>query len=160
MHPPIYTIGHGTRSLPVFLDLLEKCPVDFLIDVRSVPFSAYNPQYNRSTLSEALKTRNIQYLYMGNSLGGRPSDPTCYRDGRIDYDLVQEKDFFIAGLQRLITAHEKQVRLALMCSESQPQHCHRSRLIGRALAQRNIPVRHIDEKGQLRDQAIVHPSLF
>lgn len=149
----LHTIGHGTRPLPIFLDLLEKYSISWIVDVRSIPWSAYNPQYRKDNLIHALHTRAIHYIYLGNALGGRPSDPSCYGpDGRIDYTVLQAKPFFQAGLDRIILAWQKNISIALLCSESKPQNCHRSRLIGRILAQRNIPLQHIDENGHLRDQ--------
>ena len=93
---------------------------------------------------------------MGDSIGGRPTDPTCYdTEGKVDYELVKEKDFFIQGIQRLITAYEKKINVVLLCSESKPIECHRSKLIGRVLAKKNIILQHIDEKGTLKDQITI-----
>jgi uncharacterized protein (DUF488 family) len=160
MSSSLFTIGHGTRPLSTFLDLLEKFHIDFLIDVRSIPWSAFNPQYRQTTLAHALQQRNIRYVYMGDALGGRPTDPSCYSGGKVNYEALQQKDFFLQGIERLKAAHEKDVRAALLCSESNPAKCHRSRLIGRFLHQQNIPLQHIDENGTLCEQAILIPALF
>ena len=157
----LLTIGHGTRPLPTFLTLLNQYSVDFLVDVRSIPWSAFNPQYRQPALKKALEEKNIRYIYMGDVLGGRPTDRTCYSpEGRVDYGLLQSKPFFRSGLQRLITAYEKKCRVALLCSESNPDKCHRSKLIGRALLEYQIPLQHIDENGLLRTQKIPEAILF
>lgn len=157
---PIYTIGHGSRKAEVFAGLLQEAGIAYLIDVRSQPYSRHHPQFNRYTLKAFLKDYGITYVYMGDSLGGRPTDEGCYNaEGRVDYSLVRRQDFFRAGIARLRTAYEKGIRLALMCSESDPCRCHRSRLIGMALQEETIPILHIDEKGRLKDQATVMHSL-
>jgi uncharacterized protein (DUF488 family) len=86
---------------------------------------------------------------MGDTLGGQPKDPACHADGKVDYDKVRAQPFFQAGLERLRRAFAQQRRVALMCSEGRPEQCHRSKLIGEALAAQGIPVYHIDEDGRL-----------
>lgn len=150
---PLYSIGHGRRSKEEFLALLKKYAIDFLIDVRSVPYSRFNPQYNQKALKSYLEENNIRYVFMGDELGGRPKDPLCYgNDGHIHYNSVMQMDFFKEGILRLKAAYDKNVRAAIMCSESKPEMCHRSRLIGNALLAGNIPLLHIDEKGELKTQ--------
>ena len=159
----IFTIGHGTRPLSTFLELLEQYSIEFVIDVRSIPYSTFNPQYRQPELVTAVRAAGFRYIYMGNSLGGRPTDPGCYNtNGKLDYDLVRIQPFFLEGLERIVTAHEKGIRVALLCSESKPANCHRSKLIGKALQQRGIPVQHIDEEGTLVHQALlsVNPALL
>ena len=96
---------------------------------------------------------------MGDTLGGQPRDPDCYTDGKVDYEKVRRQPFFQSGLERLRKAHERRLRAALMCSEGRPEQCHRSKMIGEALAAAGIPVRHIDEDGQLLTQAQVMDRL-
>jgi len=150
---PIFTIGHGTRPINELLDLLKKYGIDYLADVRTQPYSKFNPQYNRESLHCSLNQQNIKYIYLGDALGGRPQDPSCHDSmGRVDYNLVRQQDFFKNGIERLRSAHEKQLKVALLCSERKPELCHRSKLIGRTLQDENIPVRHIDEQGELKTQ--------
>jgi uncharacterized protein (DUF488 family) len=159
----IFTIGHGTRPLSTFLELLEQYSIEFVIDVRSIPYSTFNPQYRQPELVTAVRAAGFRYIFMGNSLGGRPTDPGCYNtNGKLDYDLVRIQPFFLEGLERIVTAHEKGIRVALLCSESKPANCHRSKLIGKSLQQRGIPVQHIDEEGTLVHQALlsVNPALL
>ena len=153
---PLYTIGHGTRKSEDFLSLLKQFNIEYLIDVRSIPHSRFNPQYNQKTLKVFLEKNEIRYVFMGDTLGGRPKDPSCYDgDGKVNYDLLKTKDFFHEGIERLKTAYEKDLTVAIMCSESKPQECHRSKLIGSVLDADNIIVSHIDEIGTLKDQASV-----
>ncbi len=153
---PLYSIGHGTRPLEVFVGLLKEHGIEYLIDVRTRPYSRFNPQYNRKAMEHSMGAVGIRYVFMGDTLGGRPEDSTCYTpDGRADYAVMRTKDFFLAGMERLMKAHQMDRAVAMMCSESKPSECHRTRLIGQALAQVAVPVMHIDERGRLQSQAHV-----
>lgn len=150
---PLYTIGHGRRKAEQLLELLHRYQIQYLIDVRSQPYSRFNPQFNRQALAAFLKANEIQYVFMGDLLGGRPKDVLCYEvDGRINYGIVSTRDFFRKGLERLITAYEKDLSVAIMCSESKPGDCHRTHLISKALLGQSITVSHIDEEGNLKSQ--------
>ncbi len=156
---PIYTIGHGTRKSSELLDLLKKFAIDFLLDIRSRPYSKFNPQFNREELAASLELHGIKYVYMGDTLGGRPSDPSCYKvNGKVDYEILRQKNAFRIGIERVKTAYEKDLKVALMCSELRPGQCHRSKLIGSVLHQEKISIRHIDEKGEARDQEQISRS--
>lgn len=157
---PLYTIGHGTRKSEIFLDLLKQFGIEYLIDVRSIPHSRFNPQYNKKILKAFLEQNGIRYVFMGDALGGRPKDPSCYdADGKVNYDKIKTKDFFHEGIERLKTAYQKNLTVAIMCSESKPQECHRSKLIGDVLDSDNIFISHIDETGQLKDHSTVINSI-
>ena len=157
--PPIYTIGYGARSLDEFLAVLHAHRIEYLIDVRSAPYSRYKPEFSKELLEAALKAHGVRYLYLGDSLGGRPHDPTCYVDGKVDYSRVGDKPFYQAGIARLQAAFAQGRRVALMCSEGKPEECHRSKLIGATLAGLGVPVAHIDESGALCTQAQVQERL-
>jgi uncharacterized protein (DUF488 family) len=144
--PAILTVGHSTRGLDEFLHLLTSHKVKLIVDVRTVPRSRHNPQFNRETLPEALKSAGVSYLHLPG-LGGlrhakKDSPNTGWRNesfrGFADY--MGTEDFAI-NIDRLISlAREK--RLAIMCAEAVPWRCHRS-LIADALQVRGIRVQHI-----------------
>ena len=159
-HIPIYTIGYGGRSMEQFIELLHSYEIEFLIDVRSQPYSRVNQQFSKDTLEKILRQHRIRYVFMGDSLGGRPNDSTCYVDGRVDYSKVREKVFYQQGITRLQTAWEKQIPVTLMCAEVKPHECHRSKLIGNTLCDQNIEVAHIDEMGELRMQYEINKLLL
>lgn len=152
----LYTIGHGNRKPEEFLDLLKKFNIEFLIDVRSQPFSKFNPQFNQNELKFFLKQNGVKYVFMGDSIGGRPKDNSCYdNEGKVDYEAVSTKEFYLEGIERLKKAYKKDIKLVIMCSESKPCECHRSKLIGRTLDLEKISLNHIDEKGKLKTQLTV-----
>jgi len=152
----LYTIGHGNRKQDEFLALLKSFGIEYLIDVRSQPYSKFNPQFNQNDLKFFLERNDIKYVFMGDSIGGRPKDTSCYdNEGKVDYEIVKTKDFFQHGIDRLKTAYEKDINVVIMCSESKPCECHRSKLIGRVLNLENISLQHIDENGKVKDQTFV-----
>jgi uncharacterized protein (DUF488 family) len=123
-----------------------------LVDVRTSPYSRFKPEFSKDALERELKRHDIRYVYLGDALGGRPADPGCYVDGKVDYEQVKARDFYEAGIQRVHAAWQRGVRFVLMCSEGKPEQCHRSKLIGESLAALGIPVAHIDENDVLCSQ--------
>ena len=149
---PIYTIGYGARSIEEFIDVLQQYHIQYLVDIRTAPYSRYKPEFSKAALENALQAANIRYLYLGQELGGQPDDPDCYVDGKVDYDKVKAKPGYQAGIERIRNAHRQQLPVVLMCSEGKPEQCHRSKLIGATLTEHKIPVVHIDETDQLKNQ--------
>lgn len=146
----LFTIGHSIHSVERFADLLKTHGVTALCDVRSSPYSRFTPQFNRESLKDELARHRIIYLYLGAELGPRSSDPTCYENGKVQYNRLAGKDLFQQGLGRLrkgMTTH----RIALMCAEKDPLTCHRMLLICRNLRGDDIVIRHILEDGSLED---------
>ncbi len=149
--PLILTIGHSTRSLEAFIDLLKTHGVKTIIDVRTVPRSRHNPQFNLETLPEALRSVKIGYKHM-RGLGGlrhaRSDSPNrgwhnaSFR-GFADYMQTEEVEKNLEALIPL--ARRKQI--CLMCAEAVPWRCHRS-LIADALRVRGFSVSHIMSKSQ------------
>src|SRR6266480_3434996 len=153
---PIYTVGYGNRSIDDFVKLLQDYNIKFLVDIRSQPYSRFSPAFSKDALDKRMKQHHVQYIFMGDTLGGRPKDSSCYVDGKVDYAKVREKSFYQKGISYLQTAWGKQLRIALMCSEAKPQECHRTKLIGNTLAEQNIDVVHIDEMGVIKTQAQIN----
>ena len=144
----VLTIGHSTHAIGAFLALLRLHQVTAVADVRSAPYSRFNPQYRRGRLSDALEAEGIRYFYLGRELGGRTEDPACYEDGRIRYDRVAATELFKSGLARVVRGSAKH-RIALMCAEKEPIDCHRALLVSRALEERGVAVAHVHADGRL-----------
>ena len=81
----LYTIGHSTHPLAKFINLLLTHNIPCLCDVRSAPYSRWQPQYNREPLASALRLHEIDYLYLGAELGARSDDRSCYEYGKVVY---------------------------------------------------------------------------
>ena len=148
----MFTIGHSTHSIEKFLGLLKKHSISVIADVRSSPFSRYNPQYNRPSLSEELKANGIRYVFLGRELGARSDNPTCYQSGKVVYSRLAKTPEFREGLHRLLRGVEDH-RIALMCAEKEPLNCHRTVLVAQALSKLGIAVRHILADGSLETHA-------
>lgn len=146
-HPQtVFTIGHSTRELAEFILLLKTYGVTRIADVRTVPRSRHNPQFNRETLPEALKTASIGYVHFQGFGGLRharvDSRNMAWRNASFrGFADHMQTDEFAENLERLIDL-AKEEHIALMCAEAVPWRCHRS-LIADALTVRGIPVEHI-----------------
>src|SRR5215469_10828967 len=144
--PVVLTIGHSTRPLDEFIQLLQAHDVSCVVDVRTIPRSAHNPQFNKASLPRALKKAGVGYVHLPG-LGGlrhaKPDSPnmgwrnTSFR-GFADYMQTEEFQENLAELIELANEH----RLAMMCAEAVPWRCHRS-LIADALMVRGIIAEHI-----------------
>ena len=137
----VFTIGHSNLEFAKFVALLKQHCIQAVADVRSSPFSQYNPHFNREPLQRALREQGISYVFLGEELGARRSEPECYVNGRADYSLIAQTPAFIRGLDRIIPGAAK-MRVAIMCAEAVPWRCHRS-LIADALLVRRFKISHI-----------------
>lgn len=149
MKPIIYTIGHSTNPLDYFLELLEQHGVSCVIDVRSMPASRFNPQFNKKSLASSLKASGIEYMHFGESFGARQTDPLLLdNEGRVDFEKVRATENFKNSISRVWKGTLDGYSIALMCSEADPLNCHRFIMISPAL--NDFEVRHI-----LKDKSIV-----
>ena len=144
----VYTIGHSTHTVEHFLGLLQGAGITAVADVRSQPFSRFNPQFNRDALTQSLKVAGIAYVFVGRELGARSDDPACYDHGRVIYSRLAGTAAFHDGIERVLSGAEK-YRVALMCAEKEPLECHRTLLVGRALRDRAVNVAHIHADGRV-----------
>ena len=140
----VFTIGHGGRALDDTIDQLRNWDIEFVLDVRSAPYSRYQPEFSKDALTKALVNAGLRYGFMGHQLGGRPDDPSCYTEsGNVDYDECRRRSFFQEGISRLQDACERGYVICLLCSEGNPKDCHRSALIGAALDDVGVAVVHL-----------------
>ena len=150
-----FTIGHSNHSMDVWLGLLRQHQVDVVVDVRSSPYSGYVPQFDRELMQRSLEQAGIRYLYLGKELGGRPDNAEYYdAKGRVVYGRVCEDPAFQGGIVRLESGMEK-FRIALLCGEEDPAHCHRRLLIGRVLVERGHTMMHLRGDGRLEPDEMV-----
>ena len=144
----IYTIGHSNHAAERFGELLRQHAVGAVADVRSTPFSRFNPQFNRRTLAASLRDGGIHYVFLGDELGARSKDPACYDAGRVSYAKLARSEPFRRGLERVLGGMQEH-RIALMCAEREPLECHRTILVSRELERAGVPVTHILHDGSL-----------
>jgi uncharacterized protein (DUF488 family) len=160
----LYTIGHSDHTLEAFLALLQQAGIRTVVDVRSQPYSRWAAQFNRETLARALGKVGLTYVFMGDVLGGRPSDPSLYvtgeAQGRPDYARMAATPAFQAGLEQLIALAQgnaprkesaSQPPVTILCSEGDYHHCHRALLITPALLVRGVHVLHIVPDGRTEE---------
>ena len=138
----VFTIGHSNLEFGKFVALLKQHSVQAIADVRSSPYSQYNPQFNREPLQRALQEHGISYVFLGDELGARRSERECYVNDRADYALIARTPAFNSGIERVIRGAAK-MRIALMCSEKDPLDCHRCILVSPHLLKRGLQVSHI-----------------
>lgn len=149
----IYTIGYGGRSSNDFMQLLRRYDIALLVDVRSQPYSKFNPDFTRSTLTRILRGAGVDYAFLGETLGGRPTDEDCFVDGLLNAARCEERAWYRQGIARLKSLAAQRCT-AIMCSEKDPANCHRSYTIGVTLQKDpSCSVLHIDKGGALKDQA-------
>jgi uncharacterized protein (DUF488 family) len=143
---PVYTVGHSNHPETVFLDLLRSQQIEAIADVRSAPYSRYNPQFDRETLKASLKDAGIQYAWLGKELGARSDDPACYLYGKVQYARLAETELFQSGVARVMDGARSR-RVALLCAEKEPLECHRFVLVARWLVASGAEVRHLHADG-------------
>jgi uncharacterized protein (DUF488 family) len=161
MATKLFTIGHSHHEIEKFIGLLRNNAIEVLVDVRTSPYSRYNPQFNKESLERTLADANIRYIYEGKDLGGRPSDPSCYKSQRlpeqgadylheVNYKEVMERPWFQGGIQRLLQIAKTQTT-AILCSEEDPAQCHRHHLIAKYLMSKypQVEVYHIRGDGNI-----------
>jgi uncharacterized protein (DUF488 family) len=155
----LFTIGHSNHSLNKFIRLLDESGIMMLVDVRTSPYSRYSPHFNKDNLERELPEHEIQYVFAGKYLGGRPSDPGCYKQrvvpkegvdflNEVDYPEVMKRKWFKQAIERLLEIVDEQTT-AIMCSEEDPAECHRHHLIAKYLISEfpEVEVRHIRGDG-------------
>jgi uncharacterized protein (DUF488 family) len=154
----LYTIGHSSHSAEHFIRLLRQAGIDVVVDTRSAPYSRYSPQFDRESLRDSITAAGIKYLFLGDVVGGRPKDEAHYDDrGRARYAKMVQDAAFLGGIERLERGADE-FRVALMCSEEDPAHCHRRLLIGRVLIERGAQLAHLRGDGSMQTEAQVAES--
>lgn len=146
MSNSVYTIGHSTHSGEKFLSLLQSNKITAVADVRSVPYSKYNPHFNENEIAKLLQNHHIKYVHLGQEFGARRDDSECYTNGRVDFAKVAKTDSFGKGLSRIRKGSET-YRIALMCAEKKPEDCHRTYLVAEELYKLGFNLYHILEDG-------------
>lgn len=145
----VFTIGHSNLEPDRFRELLSEHGIEVLVDVRSWPHSRYVQWADAAVLPELIAEAGAKYLFLGKELGGRPEGDAFYdADGHVLYGKVAEQEWFKRAIERLERGAEE-YRVAIMCSEEDPAHCHRRLLVSKVLLDHGVTVAHIRKDGRV-----------
>ncbi len=160
----LFSVGHSNQSIEEFYQLLESQRIDCILDVRSMPYSKYTPQYNEEALKGWLNQHGVLYVPFGKHFGARRSD--CLKETefvkkgikemkpQVNFELGVTTPDFLSGVERLKKALDQNRRVSLMCSEADPLGCHRFSFISRYFYELGWNVLHI-----MRDEDSGYPMV-
>ncbi len=149
----IFTIGHSNHLLEKLLELLKQHQIEVVVDVRSSPYSQYASHFNKEAFQRSLRAQAIDYLFLGDIIGGRPEGQEFYDEkGYVLYDRLAQSPKFQQRITRLLEVIQS-YRAVLFCSEEDPTNCHRRLLIGRVLCERGVRVLHIRGDERIQSEA-------
>lgn len=138
----IWTVGHGNLEQSSLIETLTKARIEFLVDVRSYPWSRRNPQFNQAAIGAACENAGVRYLWR-ECLGGKPKRGELWiEDGIPDYRRMAREPDFGRGIDELVELARVH-RVAMMCSEVRPEQCHRTQLLTPPLVRRGVQVEHL-----------------
>ena len=129
MIPKLYTLGHSNKTIEELIQKLVDNKIEALVDVRTIPYSKYNPQFNRENLSFRLSQNNIHYYYRGKNLGGKGG-----KEANTGWDKA---------IDELKSWAERDLRVCVMCSEADPNNCHRQSTIQPDAEKVGLTIEHI-----------------
>ncbi len=158
MSDVLYTIGHSNGTLEKLLSLLRLANINCVIDVRSVPASAYSPHFNKESLSRYLRANGILYGHFGEEFGARRTDSSV--SGQVNFEMAVTTEAFLRGVQRIDNGLAKGFRIALMCSEAKPLDCHRFSMISRYFVDHGYEVNHILHTEEIVPHAILEKEMI
>lgn len=135
--------------------------INYVLDVRSVPYSQYAEQYNKKIIEKELFCNGIKYSFMGSYFGARPKGVNLYNDeGYLDFERVRKSSQFFTGFNNVILGLEKGNNIALMCMEKDPFDCHRAIMVARAFDLSGIEINHILADGKIQSQSFLNERLL
>lgn len=157
----IYAIGHSNYPLDKFIEYLKKYNINCVVDIRSVPYSKYNNQYNKEFLQGYLKKLGYTYIHMPDEFGVKRKVRESYNsEGYADFDKVILEDDFKKGIERLKLGCSKGYRIVLLGAMQDPIRCPRAILVGRGLIDSGIDVKYIMHEGNLKTQKDLEEDLL
>ena len=159
MSKQLFTVGHSNLSITDFISLITQYNIEAIADIRSYPYSRYLPHFNRNLLKFELLKAGIKYVFIGDELGARPKDLSCYINGTAVYNRIAISNSFKSGIERIIMGIDK-YNISLMCSEKEPINCHRTILIGRYLQKLNLKTNHIIDDKTIESQSELEDRLL
>jgi uncharacterized protein (DUF488 family) len=157
----IYTIGHSNYAVEKLIHMLKHYNINCVVDIRGIPYSKYNIQYNKETIAETLKEAGFLYIYMAKEFAANRENKRSYnKEGYSDFEKVITEMEFLNGIERLKKGCEKGYRIALLGAMQDPIRCHRSILVGRALSNEGFNVKHILDDYTVATQKMIEENLL
>ncbi len=150
-----FTIGHSNHSIENFIKILKKWKIEYIIDIRSIPYSKYAKQFNKEELVKQLLKNGLQYRYLGKLVGG---GKIRFHNSSQNIPKLKEfrsKEQFKNGIRILETFILKNLKIVLMCSENDPFICHRFFLVSYCLQKKDIKISHILYNGDIIDNKVL-----
>lgn len=157
----IYTLGHSNYPFDKFIEILNRYKLNCVVDIRAIPYSKYNTQYNKEFFQTNLKKLGYTYIYMADEFGAKRKTRESYNnEGYADFDKVILEDDFKNGVQRLKVGCNKGYKIVLLAAMQEPIRCPRAILVGRQLVKEGFDVKHIMHEGDLKSQADLEELLL
>lgn len=157
----IYTIGHSNYPIEKLIDMLRKYDINTVVDIRGIPYSKYNIQYNKEVIAETLEEAGFIYIYMAKEFAANRENKISYnKEGYSDFEKVAAEKDFLNGIERLKAGCRKGYRIALLGAMQDPIRCHRSILVGRSLSKHGFNVKHILDDYTIASQINIEENLL
>jgi uncharacterized protein (DUF488 family) len=157
----LFTIGHSNYPIDKLLDMLKYYNINCVVDIRGTPYSKYNVQFNKETISKTLAQNGYSYIYMGKEFAAQRENKSLYtEEGYADFEKVAYDKDFLNGIERLKIGCRKGYRIVLMGAMQNPINCHRFILLGKALREAGFNIRHILDDYSLASQEDLEESLL
>lgn len=156
-----YTIGYAHHSQESFYELLKQYGIQLVIDVRTMAYSRYHPQFNKEPLKHFLNEQGILYRQMQEAFGiVRPDSLLLNKEGYLDLTQIAKQPECEKAIDQMIRGIEEGYHIAFMCAEKSPLDCHRSTLVARVLYERGYSIAHILHDGSIQTQGQIEKELM
>lgn len=157
----IYTIGHSNYTMEKLIEMLKFYNINTVVDIRGIPYSKYNVQFDKERIKYTLNKEGFIYIYMAKELAAKRINKVSYNtEGYSDFEKVVQEEDFVKGIERLKDGCNKGYRIALLGAMQDPIRCHRSVLVGRALKEAGFNVMHILDDLSIKAQDYIDERLL
>lgn len=157
----VYALGHSNYPFDKLIEILKKYNIDCVVDVREIPYSKYNIQYNKEVFQYNLKKLGYTYIYMADEFGAKRKTRESYNEeGYADFKKVIHEDSFKRGIERLKVGCNNGYKIVLLSAMQEPIRCSRAILVGRQLVKEGFDVKYIMHEGDLKTQSDLEEQLL
>ena len=161
MKKTLLSIGHSQHKVDFFISLLKNHDVNYILDVRSAPYSQFAVDYNRENIRAILQSNGIEYAFMGDYFGARSTDSSLYSpNGYLDFEKTANSLKFQKAFDSVVKGMEQGYRIAFMCTEKDPIECHRAILVTNAFYKAGYSIEHIMPDNTVQTQQNIDERLL